>query len=95
MRFYALKSQVMVWLENGKQKHNRCGITDGIGAEYMLYLQDHLIWTYTYLDEYAQLLSHLSSVDILWAPHRPFRRSRARFWLPGVDLGRISRFLRF
>ena len=35
--------KVMVWLENGVQKHNGCGITNVIGAECMLYLQDRLL----------------------------------------------------
>ena len=46
MRYYARKSDTVFWLENEVQKHNRCGITDGIGAECMLYLQDNLIWPY-------------------------------------------------
>ena len=33
----------MFRLENGDQKHDRCEVTDEIGAEYMLYLQDNLI----------------------------------------------------
>ena len=48
---------------------------------------------------YAQLLSHLSSVAVLWAPigipmllslgFGQYCRSRARFWLPGVVPGRL------
>ena len=57
---------------------------------------------YIQLDKYAQLLTHVSSVAVLWAPigtpmlrslgFGPFRRSRARVWLPGVDLGRFRDF---
>ena len=39
-----LKSDVLV--EIWVQKHNKCGIMDGIGAECMLHLQDKLLWTY-------------------------------------------------
>ena len=39
-------SKVIVWLENGVQKHNRCEITDDIGAEHMLYLQEELLWNH-------------------------------------------------
>jgi len=38
--------KLMVWWENGVQKHNRCGITDDVGAEHMVYLQEELLWTY-------------------------------------------------
>ena len=40
--------KVMVWLENGDQKYKRCEITADthVGAEYMLYLQDSMLWKY-------------------------------------------------
>ena len=40
-----LKSDGLEEFKNIKY-NNRCGITDGIGAEYMLYLQDKLLWPY-------------------------------------------------
>jgi len=38
--------KLMVWWENGVQKHIRYEITVDLGAEHMLYLQEELLWIY-------------------------------------------------
>ena len=52
--------KLMVWWENGVQKHIRYEITVDLGAEHMLYLQEELLWIYGRVQDEIAVFNGLS-----------------------------------